>query len=70
MNTQTHFVIFKDDSRYSITECSKSGIRQAFLNRGTVIGDEHVVERLSKMKPKDETIEKFVENHAGYLIYG
>ena len=67
---QTHFVIFKGESRYSITECSNSGIRQAFITQGTVIGDENVIERLSKMKPKDETIEKFVENNAGYLIYG
>lgn len=70
MSRQTHFVIFKDNARYSITECSHSGIRQAFLSRGTVIGDENVVERLSRMKPEDETIEKFVENNAGYLLYG
>ena len=67
---QTHFVIFKEKSRYSITECSNSGIRQAFISRGTIIGDENVIKHLSKIKPKDETLEIFVENNAGYLIYG
>ena len=67
---QTHFVIFKRESRYSITECSSSGIRQAFISRGTVIGDEDVLKHLSKIKQEYETIENFVENNAGCLIYG
>ena len=67
---RTHFVIFKMESRYSITECSNSGIRQAFISMGTVIGDENVLKHLSKIKQKHETIESFVENNAGCLIYG
>jgi len=64
------FVIFKRESRYSITECSSSGIRQAFISMGAVIGDESVLKHLSKIKQEHETIENFVENNAGCLIYG
>ena len=67
---KTHFVIFKRESRYSITESSSSGIRQAFMSMGIVTGDESVLERLSRIKPDHETIENFVENNAGCLIYG
>ena len=67
---QAHFVIFKRESRYSITECSNSGIRQAFISSGTVIGDENVINNLSKIKPEDETLENFVEKNAGCLISG
>ena len=67
---QTHFVIFKGESRYSITECSSSGIRQAFISGGTVIGDEHVLNHLSEIKQEHETVESFVENNAGCPIYG
>ena len=70
MFERTQFVIYKRDSHYSITECSSSGIRQAFISMGTIIGDANVLKRLSKMKLEDETIEKFVENNAGCLIYG
>jgi hypothetical protein len=67
---RTHFVIFKRESSYSITECSRSGIRQAFISMGTVIGDANVLKHLSRIKPEHETIENFVENNAGCLIYG
>jgi len=67
---QTYFVIYKGESRYSITECSCSGIRQAFISMGTVIGDENVLKNLSKVKQEQETIENYVENNAGCLIYG
>lgn len=67
---RTQFVIFKRESRYSITECSSSGIRQAFISMGTVIGDVNVLEHLSRIKPEHETMENFVENNAGCLIYG
>jgi hypothetical protein len=67
---RTHFVIFKMESRYSVTECGRSGIRQAFISMGTVIGDEDVLNHLSRIKPEHETIESFLENNAGCLIYG
>ena len=70
MFEQTHFVIFKRESRYSITECNGSGIRHAFISRGTVIGDEDVLNHLSKIKQEHETVENFVEHNAGCLIYG
>jgi hypothetical protein len=66
---RTQFVIFKGDSRYSITECSSSGIRQAFISMGAVIGDGNVLRHLSKIKQEHETIENFVEHNAGCLIY-
>jgi len=69
MSSRTHFVIFKSDTRYSITECSNSGIRQAFLNDGRVSGDESVLLRLSKAKPENITMESFVERNAGHLIF-
>ena len=67
---RTQFVIFKRESRYSITECSSSGIRQAFICRGTVMGDENVLKGLSRLKQEHETIENFVENNAGCLVFG
>jgi hypothetical protein len=67
---RTQFVIYKRESRYSITECSSSGIRQAFISMGTVIGNETVLKRLSKIKQDHETIENFVEKNTGCLIYG
>lgn len=62
-------MIYKRESRYSITECSSSGIRQAFISMGTVAGDEDVLKRLSEIKQEHETIENFVENNTGCLIY-
>jgi hypothetical protein len=68
----THFVIYKSktDTRYSITECSSSEVKQAFLSDGSVSGDRSVIFRLSQMKPENETIERYIEKHAGHLIYG
>lgn len=66
---RTQFVIFKRESRYSITECSSSGIRQAFASMGAVIGNENVLKHLSMIKQDHGTIENFVENNAGCLIY-
>jgi hypothetical protein len=69
--SNTHFVIFKgnNDIQYSITECSSSGVKQAFLRAGSVSGDCTVLLRLSQMKPDNETIECYVEKNAGCLIY-
>ena len=69
--SKTHFVIFKgkNDTQYSITECNSSEVKQAFLSKGCVSGDETVLLRLSQMKPENETIERYVEKNAGYLIY-
>jgi hypothetical protein len=72
MPQRTHFVIFKSasDSWYSITECSSSGVRQAFMNNGNILGDRNVLYKLSQIKPKNESIESYVEKNAGHLIYG
>jgi hypothetical protein len=69
--SKTHFVIFKgnNETQYSITECNGSEVKQAFLSEGCVSGDETVLLRLSQMKPENETIERYVEKNAGYLIY-
>jgi hypothetical protein len=68
MLRQTQFVIFKSDSRYSVTECGGSGVKQAFLSEGCVSGDDSVLLRLSQIKPKDLSIERYVEMNAGQLI--
>ncbi len=69
MLAKTHFVIFKRDSCYSVTECSSSGVSQAFISDGSVSGNEKVLLRLSKMKPEGMTIESFIEKNAGSLIF-
>lgn len=69
MLRQTHFVIFRSDSRYSITECSSSGVKQAYMTDGVVSGDGSVVQRLSNSKPIDISIQNFLESHAGHLIF-
>ena len=69
MLSRTHFVIFKSDTQYSITECSTSGVKQVFLSQGTVSGDESVLDRLSQTKPESVSIESYVENNAGHLIF-
>ncbi len=66
---QTHFVIFKSDSRYSITECSNSGVKHAFLKDGSISGDRSVLLRLSRTKPENLTIESYIERNAGRLIF-
>jgi hypothetical protein len=66
---QTNFVIFKSDSRYSITEFGSSGVKQAFLSEGNVSGNESVLLRLSQIKPESETIESFVEKYSGHLLF-
>jgi hypothetical protein len=69
MKNQTHFVIFKSDSRYSITECDGFCVKQAFMNEGIVSGDSSVIIRLSDIVPMNEKLESFVEKNAGRLIY-
>ena len=72
MPGQTQFVIFKgeNDSRYSITECGGSGVKQAFMSEGVVSGDGSVLVKLSRVIPQNLSLEKYVEKNAGYLIYG
>ena len=72
MPGQTHFVIFKGEngSRYSITECGTSGVKQAFMNEGIVSGDGSVLIKLSEVIPQNVSLERYVEKNAGYLIYG
>ena len=69
MLTQPHFVIYKNESRYSITECSSSGVRRAFLTEGRVSGDGGVLLRLCQIKPEDVSVESYVEKNAGHLIF-
>jgi hypothetical protein len=68
MRQETHFIIFKSDDRYSITECGSSGVKQAFMTKGNVSGDEDVLFRLSRIVPVNESIRSFVENNSGRLI--
>jgi hypothetical protein len=72
MLQQTRFVIFKSgsDPRYSITECSSSGVRHAFISGGITLGDPNVLQHLSQIKPENESLETYVEKNAGHLIYG
>ncbi len=69
MSRQTHFVIYESDSLYSITECSRSGLRQAFMSKGFVSGDRSVLNRLSRTKPAQLSIRSYIEKNAGHLIY-
>jgi hypothetical protein len=69
MLRRTHFVIFKSNARYSITECSNSGLKQAFLTQGDVSGDPSVLARLSHTKPENVSIESYIEKNAGHLIF-
>jgi|GEM_PF-4235856 len=66
---RTHFVIFKSNSRYSVAECGKSGVKHAFMTDGTVSGDKSVLQRLEKMKPEALSIENYLEKHAGHLLF-
>ncbi len=68
MLEQTKFVIYKSDSRYSITECSDSGVRQVFVTEGGVTGDQGVLLRLSQMKPREVSIQAYLEKNAGSII--
>jgi hypothetical protein len=68
MEKETHFVIFKSNSQYSITESGSSGVKQAFINDGIVSGDESVILRLSRIVPVNETLKSFVEKNAGHII--
>jgi hypothetical protein len=70
MLRDTQFVIFKSDSQFSITECGNSGIKQAFMSENGVSGDPTVLVKLSRMVPKDVSIEQFLEWNAGRLIGG
>ncbi len=69
MYRQTEFVIYKSDSRYSITECSSSGVKRAFITDGCVSGDGSVLLRLSQMTPQGVSIESYVERNVGSLIF-
>jgi len=69
MQKQTHFVIFKSDGQYSITECGSSGVKQAFMTEGIVSGDGSVLLKLTRILPVNEKLESFVEKNAGHLIY-
>jgi hypothetical protein len=72
MAGRTHYVIFKgeNDSRYSITECGNSGVRQAFMSEGIVSGDGSVLLELSRIAPENASIQAYVEENAGCLIFG
>ena len=64
----SHFVIFKSNRRYSITEFGSSGVKQAFVTDGHVSGDGSVLLRLSLIKPGDISIESYIDNNAGHLL--
>ncbi len=68
MLNRIQFVIFESESIYSVTECSSSGISQAFLEGKSVKGDTNVLLRLSKFMPPNVSIEDFVKSHAGELL--
>ena len=69
MKNWRHFVVFKSENRYSITECSNSGVRHAFMCEGVVSGDGSVLQGLLLIMPADETLRSFVEKEAGQLIF-
>ncbi len=68
MRQEVHFIIFKSDGRYSITECDNSGVKQAFMTEGNVSGDRDVLLRLSRIVPVNESLRSFVETNSGRLI--
>jgi hypothetical protein len=65
---QIQFVIYKSESFYSITEFDESGIKKAYLSEDGISGDDSVLLRLSQIKPKDLSIESYLEMKAGQLI--
>ncbi len=69
MLNQTEFVIYKSDSQYSITECSSSGVKRAFITNGCVAGDAGVLLRLSQIKPENMSIENYIEKNSGSVIF-
>jgi hypothetical protein len=69
MTDSTHFVVLKNDSRYSITEYTPYGVKQAFITDGAFSGDEGVLLRLSRIKPGDVGMAHFIERNAGRLIF-
>jgi len=68
MREESHFIILKRDERYSITECSNSGVKKAFMTEGNVSGDRDVLLRLSSIVPVNESLRSFIEKHSGRLI--
>lgn len=69
MPRRTHFVIFKNESRYSIREYGNSGMRQAFVNEGIVSGDGSVLLKLSRIIPDDVSVRSYLERNANHVIF-
>ncbi len=69
MPRRTHFVIVKDESRYSIREFGNSDVKQAFVNDGVVSGDGSVLLKLSRIIPDDVSIKNYLERNANHVIF-
>jgi hypothetical protein len=69
MRRRTHFVIFKDNSRYSIREYGNSDMKQAFFDEGVVGGDGSVLIRFSRVIPDNVTFKSFLERNANHVIF-
>jgi len=68
MRQETHFIIFKTEDQYSITEISGSDVKRGFMTNGCVSGDRDVLLKLSRTLPVNESLREFVENNSGRLI--
>ena len=69
MTRRTHFVIFKDESRYSIREYGSSDMKQVFVNEDVVSGDGSVLLKLSRIIPDNVTVKSYLETNANRVIF-
>ncbi len=68
MQESTKLIIFSRGNLYSITECSKFGIRKALVADGKITGDSDLIAKVGRMKFPEETIEQFLQRKSGYLV--
>jgi hypothetical protein len=69
MPRRTHFIIFKDDSGYSIREYGNSDMKQAFFDEGVVSGDGSVLIKFSRIIPDNISMKSYLERNANHVIF-
>ena len=66
---RTHFIINRDESRYSVREFGNSDMKQAFFDEGVISGDGSVLIKLSRIMPDNVTIKRYLERNANHVIF-
>ncbi len=69
MPRRTHFIIFKNESRYSIREYGNSGMKEALMSDGVVSGDGSVLLKLSRIIPDDVSVRSYLEQNTNHVIF-